>query len=367
MKKSLLIFVLFSIVSVSNGQEKYSLNFKKLESGGIIYKQEEINIIDKVNKIDANEVFLCKIKTKGDDIYLAIKEKNYWLPFYLNLDYENISGPILVSENKRYLFINTEVDQIAGQTEIINKVLEIIDLKNHASLQLDYFNATHFWKNQENAAFTTSKKELAYSNLILDNNFLTLINNCIADGSYINCDNNGGVYEFQENALKKIKHYDKETMLLKPIKYIGPIAIGMTLEDLRSVYPNINFAEKPNPYLTCAAGDSSGFEVWNGTELLGFVTNSLSFEKVNGFVAISPKFSFGKINTNTTAEEVLKLYPKCNVRLDLVTEWEHIYIQELGIELVFKTDENNRMGVYENEDFVKIKNKKAQADFIVVK
>lgn len=395
MKKIFLIIIILFCFK-SNGQENYSYKFEKMAITDTIYKKAEVDSLKNNSTYIYRDFFFAdryfKYETQGTILCLLKKENEYWISYAVPYEYgpypsTNLIGP---SENKNYFLAaagSTYVSHGGGQgNEGTIEKLIIIDTENNSSITLDSYRSDKYWVYEDNSEDLKDSGENSMdSKYIFENNQLKILNTCFNAEGKIECPNPGGVYEFQNDILKKIKNYDPNTKGFKTINYIGDIALGMTLEEMNSVLPYSGFIEKDNIYGNCA-DETTGFEVSNNNKILGFALTKeikqgnaekakeehsdeyIDSEnlKIYKFIVLSSEFNFEKININTKVSEVMKFYPKANVRLDLLSEWEHIYIQELNIELVFKTDESNRIGVYKNETFVKLKNKKAKPDFIIV-
>lgn len=371
MKREIAVLILLLSFLISFGQEKYSYNFEKIVDIDTIYQKDTISSLLSNEKLFNGKFFISYYKNSRIPSFY-IKEKSYCLCIDLGFSDETNYKIIGQSEDQQFIYINQQGSHSSRQTEFEDRYLYIIDVKNKSYLNLQYYSSVAYWepRTEDPASFNIiTEHTVTSSKICLNKNGLTVTDDffSISDSAKVDMEViRSGEYKLDKHRLKKIKYYDTESMSFKPIKYIGAIAIGMSLEDLLFVYPYASFQEKENSYATCANELSLGFEVWDSDELLGFVNNFISENKITNFKAISPKFNFGKISTNTTAKEILKLYPKSNVRLDLLTEWEHIFIKELNIELVFKTNENNRIGIYKDEQFIKLKNGKAKADFIQI-
>lgn len=371
MKQQIIFLILILNFLISFSQEKYVYEFEKIEAIDTIQKKEILNDLLSNAKLFDNKFFISYNDNEKIPTFYK-KEKDFCLSLNLGFSEETSYNIVGLSENQEFIYINGEGEHSTGQTNYGYKYLYIINLKKNTYLEIQYYSSIVFWEPNENDPneFNIIKENTVNSSKIaLSKNGFTVISNIfsITNDEKIDYDViQSGEYELDEFKLKKTKSYNTEFMKFTPIKYVENIAIGMTLEDLKLVYPYISFIEKENIYQTCMDESALGFEVWDGTELLGYVDNNLSDNKIKNLKVISPRFNFDKLNTNTTASEILKYYPKSNVRLDNLTEWEHIYIKELNIELVFKTNDTNRIGKYKNENFMKLKNGTTKVDFIQV-
>lgn len=344
-------------------------HFEKIEAVDTIYKKElSDNVLDDVELFDQKYFISYYANERIPAFY--VREKDFYIA--MNLDFSNQTNYNIIglSENRQFIFINAEGDHSARQTQFGFKYLYIVNLANNTFLQIQYYSSVVYWEPDENDpnGFNVTKEHTVNSSKIgfCENGF-TVINEIFDINNENKIDYGviqSGVYELDASKLKKIKYYDTDLMKFQTIKYVGDISIGMTLQDVTLVYPYISFVEKENIYKTCADDNSFGFEIWDGNELLAYASNNIQDNKIKDLIVLSPRFFFGKINTNSTASEVLSYFPKANVRIDSLTEWEHIYIRELNIELVFKTTESNRIGSYKNEILKKLKNPDLKVDFI---
>lgn len=371
MKQQIIILILLNNFFITFGQEKFVHQFEKIEAIDTIQKKEILNDLLSNVKLFDNKFFISYYDNDRIPTFYK-KEKDFCLSLNLDFSDETNYNIVGISENKQFIYINGEGNHSARQTEFGFKYLYIVNLKNNTFMQIQYFSSVVYWEpneNDPNEFNITKENTVNSSKIVITENGFTVVSDIfsITNNEKIDYDViQSGEYELDEFKLKKTKYYDAELMKFEPLKYAGNIAIGMTLEDLKLIYPYVSFIEKENVYKTCAEENITGFEVWDGNELLGYVSNNITENKIKNFIAISSTFNFGKLNVNSTAKQVLKYYPKSNVRLDLLTDWEHIYIKELNIELIFKTNETNRIGKYKNEEFVKLKNGGLKVDFIQV-
>lgn len=392
MKTILGLLSCFLAFFISYGQEKYIYEFEKLAITDTLFDKEQIKTLKTESEYFYAHYFVVGRYFEGESdktIYCIIKQEDtYWISYTIPYEYgihdrTSLIGP---AENKNYFLASSYYNYLSpgaghGNETTIKKLI-IIDIENNSFIEIESYTKEQYWQvDEEDEAYEINDENLMISNFLFENNHLTILNSCFTNQNLEKCTNPGGLYEFQKDRLKKIKNYNPETMGFTAINYIDKIAIGMSLEELKLVYPNAQISQKKNIYGTCADAET-GFEISNDDQILGFALSkpkrensadkpegeSIDYanEKIISFIVVSPSFNFGKININSTVSEILKIYPQSNVRLDLLSEWEHLFIKELNIELVFKTDETNRMGIYENEEFVKINNGKAKADFIQV-
>ena len=370
MKKIFLIALLISQFYSSRAQERYTYAFEKLNTIDTIYKQTLIDSLKSTSEYIKNNFFVIDWSTKDNGDFKALIKSHqgiaiiYELPFPTGL--ANVSNIISGSSNNAYIYATIESRSGSRGSEHTDQELYIIDVINTSYTSIEAYSFSHSWEMNDKDELLRDDYNIRNTEIIINEKNVIVLNTCFENSQKVQCENLGGEYELNDQKVRKIKTYDKETMQLKPIQYTGDVAIGMTLEDIKLIYPNVRFEEVSNKYGTCADDDTTGFEVWNeDSELMMFVImNGKIPNRIRSIVVTSPKFNFKNINLGLTVVEVFKLYPKANFRLDSLTDWEHLFIEDLNIELVFQTQDNNRIGIYKNDDFVKLKRKNARIDYI---
>jgi hypothetical protein len=143
------------------------------------------------------------------------------------------------------------------------------------------------------------------------------------------------------------------------------ICTGMNFNSLKEKFSNVTFKDAPL-YEYGYDSDKLGVEVYsNGKLQIYTIVNDDN--TVVGISYISSKFKFEEISTDNNVSEILNDYLTSKLHIDLVTDFEYIYLKEQKIRLVFKTNNSNRIGIYENdfEDGTrKIIRPNAKIDFI---
>jgi hypothetical protein len=377
-----MLFIVFFFTKTF-GQEQYIRDFEKLTVIDTIRNQEKINSLKNNGSYVFESCFVSDWTTKDDEYLKALikSEQAYWLviafPFEIgeeNLHYSfEING---FTENGKYFLVSLRNSFLGhgagGGNEIDQRQLVIMDMAKNSFIILDAYDYDLAWEYEERTERQLNHSTLDIANIIVDNDKITILNNCFKNSELKPCQDIGGVYEIQNQKLVKTKYYNSKKRQMKPVKYIGKLALGMTIEDLKLIYSDLRPVIVGNKYGTCADDDNVlGYDISDGEELLCYVTTK--DERINSFLALSPSFNFGKITINSTAEEILQNYPKAKWRIDSLSEWEHLYIEELDVEIVFKTDDNNRVGKYLYDKkqsemiFKKLNRKDAKPNFIQVK
>ncbi|NMH26821.1 hypothetical protein [Flavobacterium silvaticum] len=362
------------------------------------YRFEQMEITDTLTVIEADslkrgsefiypEYFLVgrNFKNEPDTTVQCLIRKinDHWISYAIPNEFGN-TQLLGLSQNPKYFLASSSFNHLShggghGNENGIENLI-IIDLSNHSWVQLESYSLDQYWEQNENGELTTNEKSESISKFSIDENQLTELTTCYSNGQFQDCFYPGSVYEFRNGELQKIKRYDTKKMGFSQIHYAGRMAFGMALADVLEAYPDVEFTKTANRFGMCA-DDKKGFAISIATDTLAFVLTrpikegetdtedggiNLSNEKIFRIFVESEGFQFGKLSKKSTASEILKLYPTANVRLDLLTNWEHIYIQELSVEFVFKTNDKNRIGKYRDETFVKLRNKRAKPDFIAV-
>jgi hypothetical protein len=153
-----------------------------------------------------------------------------------------------------------------------------------------------------------------------------------------------GVYQISNNSLKKIKDYSEESKAVKPIRWADKIHSGMTIENLVKSYPNAEINQEPQ-YKYGFGSNELGYEIRINQEVHFFV--AAPKEIVGGISVVSSKYSFNGVNTETTISQVLEKYPDSKLHIDLIDDWEYMYLKNEKITLIFKTNSTNRIGIYD--------------------
>lgn len=157
--------------------------------------------------------------------------------------------------------------------------------------------------------------------------------------------------------------YGKQTPT--PCSQDGMVCIGMDLETLKSKYPNAAF-NSVAMYSYGYDSDETGIEIILNGDVYFFVNVNIK-NKITGISFVSPTFEFNGISTETTIGDIFNKYPESILYIDLISDWEYIYIKEEAILLNFQTNESNRIGIYGDdiEDGTKnIKRKNAKINLI---
>ena len=176
-------------------------------------------------------------------------------------------------------------------------------------------------------------------------------------------------YKIKNDSLIKTKYYLDLHKNFYPINCNEEyeICTGMDLNILKRKFSKDLFKKIPL-YEYGYDSEINGLEICSasGEPQIFLVDNK---ETVVGICFISPKYQFNGINTQTKVSDILNKYPNSRLYIDLISLFEYIYIDELKIKLIFKTNESNSIGKYETEmekGTVEVIRPNATPDFIKI-
>lgn len=165
---------------------------------------------------------------------------------------------------------------------------------------------------------------------------------------------------------------------MRPIQFAGGVAKGMVVRDIIDVYSPYDAALELKQVPRFTYGDDSdemGYEVWFEEKLRYFLIVPdlyADVKRITGLVVVSPEIEVDGLHTGMEIGEILKRYPNAKLNIDLINDWEYLYIKEPGLRLTFKTGETNRIAEYtynkntQDHEMVTIKDKKRKLDLITV-
>lgn len=346
--------MLFAIQFTMNAQSKFVIPFHPLSCvDSLKIDDPKVAKLKEKATTQGNTYFISYIEDsfatylKPEKIWITRLGSKYYkayaLDFVTNLPrfYYQFSD---TSANSRYLLLSefyTYHDGFEGNAGN----LYFIDLFSPKVLSIpehryDYFN------DGEN-----SEENKAKSAIGLEDDRLTILTSYSMNGEYAN-ENliesdilPSGIYQFQDTVLRKVKEFHLMGHSFKPVRYFAKVALGMTLEDIKAIYPNAVFTETvANNYGDIHDNDKTGFEMMVDSQLLMFVW--FKNEVCTQLYGISKKESIGNVSAATTIEQLLKLYPYATLKIDLLSDMEYLYIAELDVSIHFESSDNTRIGVY---------------------
>ncbi|MBK9045925.1 MAG: hypothetical protein IPL74_04205 [Bacteroidetes bacterium] len=167
--------------------------------------------------------------------------------------------------------------------------------------------------------------------------------------------------------MKKIKHLDESRYAMVDVRWAGEIATYMNLDEVKAAYGYATVEPVIDSYSNCAAGEVvAQLITWGNDTLAVVLLNAEDVQLVRTINVLSNKILFGKVHTGLTAKELFQLYPKEKLHTDLLSDDEYVYLDDLQIKVVFKTDEANRVGKYDDVEYIGLKRPVAVIDYIEV-
>ena len=369
MKLKIIILIVFILPLITIGQ-KYHFDFQKLNIIDTISSQEKIEKLRKDFRFDNIFVHIIKNQEKEDVTVLIYKKDNLWVVAVFEVYSSNTSSRIInVSKDNRYAYVISQGSISPRQTESTYKNLRCIDMQKNQFFSWDYYNYMFYWEPSNVTDFEFEKMDYLVdaSKIVINEKYITILNSFFGNSDRDQQQSDviqSGEYRIEEKKVIKTKNYDSESMQLKPVIYMGDIAVGMSTQEVKELLPNAKFLEKENQYDDCTEDNVMGFEIWEGDEHLCYTSSALSGGIINNLIVLAPKFWFGGIHVGSTLAQVLKLYPNARIVPNLLSDWETIFIKDLAIEVTFRTNNMNRIAVLKDEDFIKWQNKKNRVDFI---
>lgn len=392
--KKLFIIILFFALNTLQAQDRYIFEFEKLPSVTNIKDFREITKL----KQEASEIFDANFfyttNYQIDNIIssaIVYRKGNDWTiyetPFGGDRMFPHFVG---YSENKQYAFFQVEsISHIARGSETSSTGFYIIDLVNGSFVyfEKEYYQH-HWWFSEENIShhsIYSTKSQIIVENkklIVLESEFAVWYEGSEKnelDEKFGKYDSQSGIYEIQEQKLVKTHYYDRTTKRMNPIIYAGKIGLGMVLRDVTDIY-NTSYGielKKVPQFVYGYDSEKNGFELWVSDKPLYFIIAPDPFSeirRIEHLTVLSPEISVHGLHTDMTIKNVLDKYPNAELKIDLVNDWEYIYLRNLNLRLEFKTNKDNRIAQYklneknENEDFIatKILNENRKIDFITI-
>jgi hypothetical protein len=326
-----------------------------------------------------NCIFIRRSSENPDETgKLLLLDTNCWIEYEMpGLFWMNqFAEPLGFTKDKQFFLASCQYGNFTRGQEVKNEDLFIVDIRNRTFTSFTQYYYDFQWTFDDSTGQEIDHWNVYNANIIIEGNRVMVISNTFEnfevkdDVSRISGED--GVYEIKDGVLHKTHYYNRTLRSMTPIRYAGKIAHGMTLKEVQSIYPNGYLLEVPrNKYGDDQSDEVTGFEIWDNNELLYFVDTQGEVDKE--FITdifIIKQIDFGKIRYNSTIKSILRIYPKCELKIDLISDWEYMYISELGATLCFKTNEGNRIGKYKFDEvsrdmvYVSLLRKDAVVDFI---
>lgn len=340
------IFILFlTIPYLIFSQENYEIKFEKLDIIDTIQSRKiAVEYMLKSNTRKGNHfVYYGKYHNQTSNL-LFKKENDIWLvmPIPGNRYSEHI-----LSDNQNYLLLSQ--NDTHGARQIVSAItkLFIINLKKNSILSIPISEYLVTWEYDDYENSITQQNNCS-TRVFLQDNILTALSfkSSNLSGS-INCESfTSGIYKIGENSLRKIKYYSEEEFRMKDVIWVDDFYVGMSIEIFKEKYPKAKFKEIPL-YTYGFDSEKNGYEISFNNQPYYFF--SVREDKITNITVITNNVDFDGINTESKVSDVLNKYPNSRLHVDLISLFEYIYIAELKIKLVFKTNETNGIGKYETD------------------
>lgn len=386
--KKLFIIILF--LCLKTLQAQYIYEFEKLDVTVIKDFREIEKLKQEADFFDSN-LFFIKNYQKDNFIFsiLVYRKDNDWViyetPFGGDSMFPHFVG---YSENGRYAFFQVKSHHSTRGADTNSSNFYIIDLINNTFtyFETDYYQHLWWYSEEDDTSFESYYS--TKSQIIIEGNKLIVLESDFSiweeerekdelDEKFGWYDSQNGIYEIQEQKLLKTHYYDNDTKRMKPIIYVGDIALGMVLRDVAGIYNYGIELKEVSQFTYGYDSEETGYELWISNKPLYFliVPNRYSeIRRIEYLTILSPEISVHGLNTDMTVKNVLKKYPDAKLNIDLINDWEYIYIKNLNLRLEFKTNKDNRIAQYKlNEkdksgDFVatKLLNENQKIDFITI-
>jgi hypothetical protein len=358
-RRILYILLFFSIQLF--GQSDRIREFFPLIPIDTIYDISEVNKFKKIDSLNIdNHFFSYKEKDYNSGLLLIKKSVNKWIVYDFEDNIFHSSNTKIGNfkkENER--FISIQMFRFpSGICSNIYGVFVLLDIVNYKTLNFFNYNEVECINN----AGEVSKNEKCEAKIEISNKLLKIKSTKkVDDGLYCI---ESSEYKIEDDKLIKTKYYSEQTQSFYPIICVENICTGMTFNALKSELPNATFEIAPL-YKYGYDSDKLGFEVCINGEILIFIV--VNDNLITGITVVSSKYNFRGFNTEMTISQILEKHPESKIYVDLLSEWEYIYLPNEKIRLNFKTDSTNLIGNYksEGEDGTNLfLRKNAKIDFI---
>ncbi len=285
---------------------------------------------------------------------LLLSDTNCWIEYVMpGLFWMNhFAEPLGFTKDKQFFLASAKYGNFTRGQEVKNEDLLIVDIRNRSFTSFVQYYYDFQWTFDDSTGQQIDYWNVYNANIVIEGNRIIVTSNTFENSDIRDykerVSGEDGMYEIKDGVLHKTHYYNRTLRSLVPIRYAVKIANGMTLKDVQSIYPNGYLLEVPrNKYGDDQSDEVTGFEIWDNSELLYFVdTQGEGDKEIITDILIVKQIDYGKIRPNSTIKNILKLYPKSELKIDLISDWEYVYIQELGATLHFKTSDGNRIGKY---------------------
>ena len=339
------------------------MEFNTLTSIDTVYSPNTLKKYERIDSLNKNNYFFSyKDKEYKSGLLLIKRKQSNWIVYDFEISsYLGPNGNIISfhKENERFLSIQTSKSP-SGMCSNTYGFLILLDIKNPKIIS--YCNYNHQQCYDTSSGTTIASQSDCIAKYEISEDFLKVRSTKKQDDG-LNCIESAE-YKIEENRLIKTKYYSYLTQQLQPVLCVQNICTGTKIGNLKKSFPNLNYKDIPM-FAYGYDSDEQGIEFYQDGLLKFFVT--ISDNIINGISIISPEYNLNGINTESSISQIFRKYPNVKLNIDLISDWEFVYLKNEKIKFVFKTDKANRIGIY-GEDFEsgtrKMKREDAEIDFI---
>lgn len=360
-----ILIILNSICCFS--QDNLEKKFHNLEIADTLSNNKDIAYYQSKSQFKNDYFFIYDGQLQNQRLDNSFLFKEYKTGFIIYvLPFQNSSG-IEFSKNKNYLLFKDEHHSSARQIRVDTQEQIIINLTNLSYINLTTYSSVQTWEMNDTEDMIVHNN-ICKSLMSIQNNSLTVFSLCYEDDYFTNeCEEcfGTGVYEIKNNKLKKVKSYSEENLSMNNIQWIDYFYLGMPIKDFFEKN-KLKVQEKP---LFEYGYDSEeiGYEILKEHKPEYFIVADKN--RISSAFILNENISIHNISTSCTIKEIFKQFPNSKLNIDLISDWEYIYLKKYNLKLIFKTANSNRIGVYE-KDFekgaIKIQRKYKKIDLIQV-
>jgi len=364
MKRTIGIILFLLSLKVFSQTERVT-EFYPLTPIDTINNFNELNKSERIDSLNSTDYFFTyKDLEYKSGLLLSKKYNDKWIIYEFESDLFRSSNTSIDNfrlEDEKFIII--EVSRFpSGLCSNIYGFLTILNIETCKTIEFCIYNFQQCYDENGDVSTQTECKTTTK----IENGILTLKSSDNRDGLYCI---ESAEYKIENDSLKKTKYYSETRKSFYPIicneEY--DICTGTNINILNKKFSNEMFNEV-SVYEYGYDLETIGKELYinNELQLLVIVNDN---DIVSGIYFFSPRYKFDKISTETKVSEIINKYPNSEMHIDLISDWEYIFIKELNVQFVFKTNSSNRIGIYATdfeEGTRKVKRPYVTSDFIQI-
>lgn len=340
----------------------HNTSFINLGVTDTITNSKDIDNFVKIDSLDNDKYFFINKYHDSENLFFIKKIETKWIVF--NFEVGAYFGPnSSISEikklNNEFLSIQMYKSASGGCSMIYgNLVLLNIDRLNYLTFP-NYQLRQCYDINEDEVLVRESECKTTF---LLKDNYLKISSTKKPDDG-LSCMSKSEFEIKNDKLIKKRYYYFSKS---NPVICVQDICTGENFSFLKRDFPNAVIRKIPL-YEYGYDSKEMGFEFVKEGQIQFYVVASDNLVTAISFV--SPNYDFKGTSTKTTVAEVLEKYPQSKLHIDLINDWEYIYLKSHMVKFIFKTDKNNRIGVYDadpEKGTIKIKRKNAKIDLIKI-